>query len=358
MSKTYRSRQSDVAKFAINPAQVGGIDLVVQADGPGAGTRSAWVNTGSGLHYKVLVDRGLDICEAFHKGMSLAWLSLAGAKRGEMASNRGVDWLWNFPGGLVSSCGPSFAGAPCTDKGEDLSLHGRHSSLPASLESVIQPDPVRGVDVMSITGIVREAKLFNPNLELRRTISSPLGQSQIVIEDTFINRGNETADHAWLLHINLGYPLLEPGSQLILPGKVTALRPTSGYFEGRKFYTVPEPLTAHRGINEAAAYIDPKTDRAGKVHCGVVNPKRRIGLRISFAKKDFPRVVNWQHFGPQGEFVMGIEPANCGVEGRSVDRKRGWLDHLKSRQTKTYRTVIDVIEDPAELARFRKVGRP
>lgn len=354
MSKNSGTMITPSGRYVINPAQLGGIDLVSQLDGPGAGTRSAWVNTGGGLHYKVLIDRGLDISEAVYKGHSLTWLSLAGAPRPEMALNRGLGWLWSFCGGLLTSCGPSSAGAPCEDDGEELSLHGRHSNISATIEQIVAADPIRGVNQMSITGIVREARIFNPNIELRRTITSPLGRNQIIIDDTFMNRGNETADHAWLLHINLGYPLVEPGSQFIFAGKVTARSDSVEYFKTRKFRIVPEPIDEHRGTGEAAAYIDPKTDSAGMVHCGVINPKRKFGLRISFAKKHFPRFVNWQHWGPDGQFVMGIEPANCGVEGRPTDRKRGWLDRIKPGQTKKYRCTLEVLEGQTELSNFRK----
>jgi len=358
MPKKSEQSSGGASRYVINPIQLGGIDLVSQLNGPGRGTRSAWVNTGSGLHYKVLIDRGLDIGEAFYKGMSLTWLSLSGAPAPEMSLNKDLDWLWGFCGGLVASCGPSFAGAPCQDDGEQLSLHGRHSNIPATVESVISPDPVRSVNEMSITAVVREAKLFNPNIELRRTISSPLGKSRIIIDDTFINRGNETADHAWLLHINFGYPLLEPGSQLLFSGDVHPLPSSEKYFRKRKFRIVPEPLDEHRGAGEACAYIDPQPDRDGLVRCGVLNPKRRIAVRVTFSKKHFPRFVNWQHFGPDGQFVMGIEPANCGVEGRPVDRERGWLDRLKPGQIKKYHATIDVLEGTGELAQFRKqVGK-
>jgi hypothetical protein len=61
-----------------NPAQVGGIETSVLDNGHGKGTRIAWVNTGAGLRYKVVIDRALDIVDAFHNQHSLAWLSHAG----------------------------------------------------------------------------------------------------------------------------------------------------------------------------------------------------------------------------------------------------------------------------------------
>jgi len=346
---------SNVRSYVVNPAQLGGIELLSALDGPGYTNRVAWVNTGSGLHYKVVVDRGLDIAEAFYKGMSLSWLSLSGITRPELSINKGLDWLWTFFGGLVTSCGPTFAGAPGKDKDQELSLHGRHSNLPATIESVINPDPWIDRNEMKITGIIREAKIFEPNIELRRTISSPLGGSQIVIEDNFLNRGNTEMEHAWLLHINLGYPLLEPGSELIFHGKIMPIGASGEYFTKRKFWIVPEPLKEHKGAGEACAYVDPTPDAEGMVHCGIVNANRQIAVKISFSKKDYPRFTNWHHFGPNGQFVMGIEPANCGVEGRAKDRNRGWLKFLKPGETKSYRCTIEVLEGKEQIEAFRKL---
>ena len=352
--KTFPAKKDDSMRYVANPAQLGGIELFGTLDGPGYTNRVASVNTGSGLHYKVVVDRGLDIAEAFYKGMSLSWLSLSGITRPEMSINKGLDWLWGFFGGLVVSCGPSSAGAPCRDKGQDLPLHGKHSNLSATLEAIINPDPLLGRNEMKIQGIVREAKLFEPNLELRRTIRSPLGTSQIVIEDTFINRGPVETEHAWLLHINLGYPLIEPGTELVYKGEVKPLPSAVEYFTKRKFWIIPEPLAEH-AVGESVAYIEPKTAGDGMVHCGVINSGRKIGLKISFSKRDFPRFVNWQHFGPNGQYVMGIEPANCGVEGRDKDRQRGWLKFLKPGEKKNYRCTIEVLEGKDQLEEFRKL---
>ncbi len=343
--------------FAINPTQFGGIELSELIDGPGKGNRIAWVNTGSGLHYKIVIDRGMDIADAFYKGISLSWLSLSDITRPEISLNKDIDWLWGFFGGLFVSCGPSSAGAPCEDNGQNLPLHGRHSNLSASIESIINPDPISGKKIMSITGIIREARLFNPNIELRRTISSPLNESKIILEDEFVNRGNLKAEHAWLIHINLGYPLIEPGAEFVFKGKVSPRPDSVEYYKNRNYKIVPEPLEEHRGSGEAVCYIDPATDKNGMVYCGVINTKRNIGLKISFLKKDFPRFVNWQHFGPGGQYVMGIEPANCGVEGRNVDRERGWLDFLKPRQKKKYTLTIEVIEGKKALSEFKKQVR-
>ena len=74
-----------------NIHQIGGIETSVLDNGPARGCRIAWVNTGSGLRYKVALDRGLDIVDAFHGRHSLAWLSHGGLTGLRPDANRGME---------------------------------------------------------------------------------------------------------------------------------------------------------------------------------------------------------------------------------------------------------------------------
>ena len=49
-----------------NVAQVGGIETSVLDNGLGRGVRIAWINTGSGLRCKVVIDRAMDIADTFY----------------------------------------------------------------------------------------------------------------------------------------------------------------------------------------------------------------------------------------------------------------------------------------------------
>src|ERR671914_626425 len=109
--------------YFVNPAQVGGIESYVIDEGAGRGVRALCVNTGGGLRYRVLVDRGLDVDQAFFNQHSLSFLTHGGVTRPSRAYDRGIDWLASFPGGLLTSCGPFNIGAPATDAGEELGLH-------------------------------------------------------------------------------------------------------------------------------------------------------------------------------------------------------------------------------------------
>jgi len=341
-----------------NWLQIGGIETSVLDNGPGRGVRIAWINTGAGLRYKVVIDRGLDIADAEFRGESLTWHSGTGITAPRPAYGKGIDWLKGFYGGLVVSCGPLNTGGPFAENGVEYGLHGTHSNSSAIVESIINPDPTRGQYEMSITGVVRTARVFNPNVELRRTISSTLGQPSIRITDVFTNRGNQPVEHEWLLHINFGYPLLEPGaSTYCYKGKLTPRGDSVGWFTKRKdFRSAPPPLDEHRGGGEVFTYIDPSADGNGIATAGVVNRKRGVGLRIQFPKADYPRLGNWQHWGP-GEYTGALEPMTGGVEGRPLDRERGWLIMLEPGQTIEHRCSITAASDKAMLDQLLRLNK-
>jgi hypothetical protein len=344
----------------INPQQVAGIESYVFADGQAFGTRALLVNTGGGLRYRILPDRGLDIDQAFFNQHSLAFLTHKGATRPSRAYDRGLDWLKSFPGGLLTSCGPLNIGPPATDQGEELGLHGTHSNTPATIESIVQPDPRRDRNDIVVTAIVRYGQLYGPNVELRRTIASQIGANAINVTDEFTNLGNTEVPHAWLLHINFGYPLVDAGAELCYDS--TKVQPLDNegartrFGGGKDPKKIPAPLDSHRGETSAVAYLFPKSDKQGRATVGIVNKKLGVGVAIRYSTKEFPRCGNWQHFGPSGEYVTALEPMNGTIAGRDKDRQSGDLDTLKPGAVKTYHYTIEVVTDRAQIDALRALN--
>ena len=59
-----------------------------------------------------------------------------------------------------------------------------------------------------------------------------------------------------------------------------------------------------------------------------------------------------------GTYVVGLEPANCRVEGRDVERAGGALKHLEPGEKKTYHLEMGVLSSPSEIEDFEdKVKR-
>lgn len=339
-----------------NSAQLGGIETSVLDNGPGRGTRIAWFNTGSGLRYKVLIDRALDIGEAFHNGYSLTWLSHLGVTAPEPFSHRGLDWLRTFGGGLLTTCGLSHVGPPETDNGAERGLHGLVSNIPAEIESIVQPDPVHGRMEMSITGVVRQTQIFGPSLELKRTISASLGQSLIKIHDEVRNVANTASPLMILYHCNFGWPLADEGTDILWQGKWQAANPQrkdNVFIEGGKFRKCPPPLEQHSGAGEAVAFIDPEEGVAGECVCGLHNERLGIALSLRFNKRQLPWLTNWQHWG-KGEYVTGLEPGTNPPIGQVKARQQHQLVELAPGETKVFDLALEVFDTRSTIQEFLK----
>jgi len=329
-----------------NSAQLGGIETSVIDNGARRGTRIAWINTGTGLRFKVVIDRAMDIADAFYNEHSLAWLSHSGITSAQPSSDKGIDWLRTFGGGLLVTCGLSHVGGPESDEFGERGLHGLISNIPAEIVSVIQPDPLSGNMEMSITGIMGESQALGSRLELRRTISATLGKSVIRIHDEVINRGNTNAAHMLLYHCNFGWPLIDEGTTILWNGtwKARDGNPNKIFCEGNDFKKCLPPLNDHQGSGEEVAFIDPQADDDGFCTCGLENSKLGLRVNLKFQKKQLPCLTNWQHFG-KGEYVVGLEPGTNPPIGQSQARRQNELIQLLPGETRNYALEIELFNN-------------
>lgn len=333
---------------------LGGIETAIADNGLSRGTRIAWVNTGAGLRYKIVIDRAMDMAEAFFNEHHLAWLSHSGISAPQPFSNKGADWLVNFGGGLLTTCGLGHIGGPESDEYGERGLHGPISNIPAEIESVIQPDPINGKMNMSITGVMKQSRALGTRLELRRTISGKIGEAAIHIHDTVTNKGNTIAPHMLLYHCNFGWPLIDEGARLIWDGAWKAREPNPRIFrEGNDFRKCSAPLDEHSGGGEEAAFIDIASDSNGESVCGIYNEKVGLAVRLRFLKSQLPWLTNWQHWG-KGEYVTGMEPGTHPPTGQAAARKQGTLIELAPGETKDYELHIEILHQPEQMADFIK----
>lgn len=337
-----------------NRAQVGGIEISTLDNGPGKGSRIAWVDTGAGLRYKILIDRGMDIGEAFYLQHSLAWIAHSGGVNPQPMSDQGIDWLRTFGGGLLTTCGLSHTGGPETDAHGSRGLHGRISNTPAEIIHIDQPDPQLGKMDFSITGTMLETQVFGPHLQLKRKISGALGNPHLFIEDTVVNRGNTVAPHMLLYHVNFGWPLIDEGTDLIWSGRWTSrdLDPNNRIFNAsNNFKKCPAPLPAHRATGEDVAFIDPAADDSGKCTAGVYNPNLSFGLSMDFDKRQLPWLINWQHWG-ENEYVVALEPGTNPPIGQAKAREEGILIELEPGESRTYQLDFKIVTSEEDVRKL------
>ena len=327
-----------------NPAQLGGVETSILDNGSGRGIRIAWINTGTGLRYKVLIDRAMDISDAFYNQHSLAWLSHGGITAPQPFSDKGIDWLRTFNGGLLTTCGLTHVGGPESDEFGERGIHGHFSNIPAEIESIIQPDPQMGKMEMSITGIIRETRIFGPSLALRRTISSTLGEANIRIHDEVINYGNTPAPLMILYHFNFGYPLVDEGTEILWEG---TWKPRFGEENAKIFKAENDfkkclsPLENHLGSGEEVVLIDPISDKNGMCNCGLYNPKIGLKVELIFLKNQLPTLTNWQHWG-KNEYVTGLEPGTNHPIGQAKARENKELILLAPSESRCFDLELKV----------------
>jgi galactose mutarotase-like enzyme len=324
--------------------QIGGLRRAQFTEGKEAGVELIQVRTGAGLAYSILPTRGLDIGLTEFGGVPLSWLSPNGEVHPAYFDSRGTGWLCTAAGGLLMTCGLSQVGSPGEDAGEELGLHGRAHHTPA--RHVCAEGHWEGDEyLMLVQGKVEETSLFGWNLHLTRQIQSRLGRNQISIRDTVENAGFEPAPHMLLYHFNFGFPLLDEQTEIHFPVGEIRPRDADVPLDGSESWQVPQA-----GYQERVYYHEKlSTDAEGVAEVRLRNPHfpqadGPLTVRLAWVTHDLPVLVQWKMPG-EGAHVLGIEPANCHVEGRAAERERGSLVLLEPGQKVEYKLELTVSQE-------------
>ena len=308
-----------------NMDQIAGIQLVQLDDGNARSTRAAIVHTGSGLHFTVLLDRCMDIAHASYQGKAMGWRSPTGDVAPAYFEPEGIRWLRSYFGGLLTTCGLTNVGAPAADSAENgRGLHGRIGNTPARNLQVTQAWEGDRF-VLRLRGEMREASVFGEKLVLIREIETELGSKTIAIRDEVRNEAFAPEPFMLLYHCNIGWPAVEAGSRVLTPSKAVAPRDDTAV-AGIDAWNRLEGPTA--GYAEQVFYHDMQPNAEGWIETAVVNDGFAngdgFGVRVAYKADTLPRFTQWKQLGQQ-EYVVGLEPCNCGVEGRHIDEGHGFL---------------------------------
>lgn len=352
------STASELASFDLKKFesihQIGGIRTgTLDSPGAGGGVRVAFFDTGAGFRFTVALDRGGDIIDAQYNHLGLAYLSPNGLKPPNPAYHVGNEWLRNWPGGLVTTCGPEYIGGSRTEGGVKTSLHGRYSNTAAVVESLKNPDLRQGRTEFELVLLVRDTSMFGPVFNIRRTLRCTLGQPEVIIEDEVTNEGDTPTPHHWLYHCNLGYPLLDAGARFVYRGAAEywIAPPPPGQDivqplareEMNQLKLVPEPMAEHVGGGERGLIVDVEPDANGLCRVGLINEARALGLEFSYSSQAMPRLAHWQHYGPQGAYVSGIEPFYGSLLGSARDRHPLAVTTLAPGESRRYQLRLRLL---------------
>lgn len=334
-------------------SQIGGIRLMELREGNEKGVDVAEMRSGSGFRAIILLSRGIDIGYAEYKGMPLCWRSAVKDAHPAFFEPEGLGWLRTFYGGMMNTCGLTYAGAPCEDNGKQLGLHGRASHTPAT--NICTEGEWQGDDyILTLKGKIRETAVFGENISLSRTITMKIGESKLLVCDIVENMGYQETEHMILYHVNTGFPVLDEGSEMLSP-TISAVPRDEEAEKGKEEYnkfSAPIP-----GFKEKCYDHKAKADKNGFVHSAIVNRKLNngegLGLYIKYPIAELPFLIEWKMMG-EGTYVVGMEPANCFVTGRAKARAKGTLQFLKPGEKREYHLEIGVLSSKSEIAEFEK----
>jgi len=320
-----------------NLAQLGGTRHYELTDGRARGMRAIDVNSGAGLKYTILPDRGLDISLADFKGTNLVFLTPNGETHPAFYEAEKLGWLNSFAAGLLTTCGLTYIGPPVTDGNEELGLHGRYSAIPAKQVSDLSGWVGEEYHIR-ISGIVEEARLFGHKLRMEREISSIVGQNKINIKDRITNFGSQPSPYTILYHMNLGYPLLSEDAELFIQASETIARDADALPGIKEFNRFPKPQP---GYKEQVFHHIMKGDVSGETSARLVNKKSGIELKIQFSIASLPFLTQWKMMG-EGEYVLGLEPCNVPCKDRKALREENTLPVLKPGESMVNRIEVTV----------------
>jgi hypothetical protein len=342
--KTYTRRELN--ERIGNLAQLGGTRHVVLNDGPAKGVAAIDVDTGTGFTFTVLPDRGLDISRASYNGLGLAYLTANGEVHPAFYDRHGLGWLRTYFAGLLTTCGLTNIGAPCTDGDEELGLHGRYTNLPARQvqdRSGWDGDEYR----IEIVGTIDDTVLFGDKLRLVRTIATQLGRRGFSIRDRVENVGNRTSPFTILYHINAGFPLLDAASELVASVSATEPLDERAARSLDKWHCFSDPVS---GFEEICYLHTARAGKDGYACAGMLNRglSGGLGLQVRYDTSTLPYLNQWKMMG-QMDYVAGIEPCNSPCKARSVVREQGLLPFIEPGETRDMAVEVDILVGAAEL---------
>jgi hypothetical protein len=351
-----------------NLLQLGGIEHVSYEDGHARGVRALQVSTGSGLRFSVLPDRGLDVGRAEFAGVGLCYLA-PNAFAGPWYYEGKLDdhaWLRVGLGGFFNTAGLVTIGVPQTISTEQYGFtqrlterygtHGRIAVTPATRYTYGERWDGDRCHLW-IEGVVREEISYGENLSLARRYETELGASTFTLVDVVTNEGWFPTPHQFLYHVNVGYPIVDDGSEVLAavteePADMSFTTSAATGSTGRwRTATDPAPGFTHEGY-----VVSMRADGGGKVAAAVVNRRLRpevggLGVYLRYDHRQFPVYIAWRMMR-EGLYAIGLEPATNPFGELEQLLADGYRVMLEPGESRTYETEFGILDGADAIDAF------
>lgn len=317
-----------------HPRQTRGVEQYVLQNGRGNGMRFMYIRNGCGLEVWLSLDRAGDVSRVNFQGDNMGYFAPCGYVAPSYYDGCGAGFLKSFTAGFFTTCGLTAVGAPCTDEGENLPMHGTVSHLPAEPLSI---EETKGN--LTIRLRVRDAALFGRKLVMDRTYTFSYTDNTFRVSDTVTNEADTETPYMILYHCNVGYPLLSENSRVCVPHRAVVPRDEQAKKHLDSALKMEKPQA---GYQECCYYYD-VIETGGFAKVGIFSADIRKGLVMSYDKANLPCFTEWKMMG-KTDYVLGLEPGNCTPDGRDVLRRNGTLLFLQPHQVKTTAVTFTFVD--------------
>ena len=314
-----------------HPSQLCSVEEVRLVGGKGDGMRLLQVRNAAGLEMTICADRCADIYRLIFKGCNMGYFSPSGYVAPSYYDDKGDGFLKSFTAGFLTTCGLTAVGAPCTDEGEELPLHGSIGNTPC--ERIWWEEDDRN---FYICAHINDSALFARKLYLKRTITIGKEENRFTIMDTIENQGDTQSPAMIMYHMNMGYPLLSENAVVEISS--VSVDPRNDH-AAKDLDTCCKMLPPTPGFEEQCYFHS--FENEGKA--SVYNPDIRKGLTISFDSDSLDHFTEWKMMGYR-DYVLGLDPGNCNPDGRDVMRQKGTLKFLNPGEHITYEVNVTLFE--------------
>lgn len=340
--------RTELLRYVGSLGQVCGARPYILCDGKAAGARGIDLKTGGGLEVTLLPDRALDIPFASYKGTPLCHVTKTGVVASTYYEPEGEGWFRSYFAGLLSTCGLSNTGAPCEVDGQKYGQHGRIGNTPAEYVNVREAWDQNELEI-EVSGSMREAVFYGENLFLTRKITTRMGEKRLFIHDQVENQGFSRVPLFLLYHFNIGFPLLDEGSELLLNASRTDFLDDAARGGQRDMLRFQEPT---REYFRQVFFHTLRQDAESRTMVALVNRRLEggpLGVYLRFDRSQLPEFFVFKMMG-EGDYQLGLEPSNCLPMGRAFEKARGGWKYIEPQSVKSFDVEIGVIEGPGETA--------
>lgn len=303
--------------------QVASAEVFTLNGAKGEGMKFVSLRSGNRVEALISLDRCADIARLSFKGDNYGYMSPCGFVSSPYYDKDGCGFLKSFTAGFLTTCGFNNIGGPCNFNGEQLPQHGTIANTPAELLEIKNTD-----EFVQVKAEINDAVLFGRKLKLVRTITLYKNEPTLKIDDEITNFGSTKEPFCLLYHCNMGYPLLDEDSQIVIPGKIVGSPAEYPAFEYEQALKMEKPDADY--VERCFFYdVDSNNDKS---RVGIFSKNIGSGVVIEYDKTVLEGFCEWKMMGKH-DYVLGLEPGNNPPLMVSGMAEKGVLKFIEPEQT-------------------------